>query len=214
MSSRTPSRRLQGEQPERAAIRIRLRAPMALLEQPIDGVQIVARTGVRLRTFGACRAFDVVTVHAQRHHHRPVTEAGGGQQRDRHRVRDRAGLGAHRKHIALRGHDNRPATHDRMLLRQSPRLFHRIGEQHRLQGGVGPTGKLANQLQQPLEPVGIAPHPLDEPRIGHHARFEHAGRCRHGRHAIADGMCQPAQQFVMNGEPSFRPDWVRRLAAF
>lgn len=166
---------------------------MALHEQPIDGVQIVARTGVGLQTFGACRAFHVVAIHAQRHYHRPVTEASGGEQRDRHRVRDSAGFGAHREHIALRGHDDRATAHDRMLLRQSPRLLHRISEQHRLESGIGPTGKLADQLQQPLEPVSIALHPVNEPRIGHYARFEDAGRCRHGRHAIADRMCQPAE---------------------
>ena len=213
MSSRTPSRRLQCEQPERAASRIRLRVPVALREQPVDGVQIVARTDVRLRLLGACPELHMVAVHAQRYHHGPLAQAGRGEQRDRRGVRDGAGFGAHGEYIALRGHDDRATTHDRMLLRQSPRLLHRVGEQHRLESGIGPTGKLADQLQQPLEPVGIASHPVDEPRIGHDARFQHSGRCRHGRHAIADRMCQPAQQFVMNGEPSLRPDWVRRLPA-
>jgi hypothetical protein len=212
MSYHVPTRSLQREQLERAGIRIRMHTPVARCDQPIDGVQIVVYVDVGLPILGARLELHVVTVHTQRHNDGAVTEACCGEQRHRRGVRHRAGFSAYRKHVALEFQNDRAATHGRMFLGQPPCLLHRISEQHRLERRTGTSGQLSEQLQQSLQPVGIAADAVDESGIRRDPRVELLRSGRERRHAIADRMSQTAQQFVMNGQPSLCPNRVQRLA--
>lgn len=205
MSVMRSSGRLQRGQRKAAAVGRRNSASTTGDQQPVDGVDVMAQQ-ILLRLFGAAIAArhesHDVTVRLQRHDHVGRATTGGGQQRHRGGVQYRRGLGADGHDVADTFDTYRAATQIGVLLSEPTRAVERVGEQHRLEVGMITTGELPQGLKQPLETPRIVLQPGDEARVRDHARIEHTGRCRDGGQPIADGMCQSAQQIVMNGEPA------------
>ena len=211
MSPRAASRSLQRGHGHRTPGRVGGGASVAAGEQPFHGKYVVRKgnpvgIAVSRRPVVARREPDVIADGLELGLDGAGPHARRGQQGHGNRMQQGPRLGAHGHDIAEGHHPQLAASQQRMLIDQALRAIQRVGEQHGLQGGITTAGQLAQLLQQPLQPVRIAPQTVEEARIGHSAGIEYTGRRDDRREPVADGMCQSAQQIVMHREPSFGAD--------
>ena len=189
------------------------RTPVAGRQQPAEDTRLILQRliGLAIRegsvgsSVQAHGEVHTIADRLERRHQRTGAASRRRQERDTRRVHDRDGFGAHGQHIP---HDNAAdgaAAQQRVRLHEPLRTVEGIGKQHGLERSLETTRQLPQQVQHPLEALGVLPQAVEESRVGDFARVEHTGRGADRRQPVADRVCQTAQQFVLNAEPALGP---------
>ena len=207
------ARGLQGRQLNAAAVRIRVTASVASRQKPVDRAR-VERQFIGLALTGAAIGGHLDPHHlalgGQRHAYAGAARSHSAGRRQRHaqRVLQRRRLGSDWLDIVGGDHGAGHVPVVGMMLEQRQGSAHTVAGQQRFEIGVAASRQLPQLLQQPVQTVGIGTQSGEHAFVGNTRRIEERGDGGDRRHAIAERMCQPAEQIVMYREPARRPGVV------
>ena len=210
-----------GNQHRRTVITVRT-AATERREQPVDRRHIVLGECVDTRNATIVRDGTGSEEHHvggtrdhQLHSSGPADGTQRRAQRDDNRQRECAGFGVGRLHVALEHELDRQLFELGMMRLYRDRLCDDVARDHGFGNGIDTPGQQTEQLQQALESFTFRAQRDGRGPEGRRLLFGQIGRRGDGTDTVAQAMCQPAQQIVMYGEPTGRPETgrVQRLAA-
>ena len=196
-----------------ASVLNRESAAVARVEEPLRGVDIKRRFARRLTSVDdgiGVRSHHVNTdgVRCAANVHARCTHTTGSSlrdiQRNDNRVLQRGGVGPRRCKVVIDNQLARDFTERRIKCVQRDRRARSIGRHDRLSFAAVATRQQSQELQEVFQLVGFDAQHVRRPLVGLMRQFDHMRDGRDRCNAVAERVCQPAEQFVMYRKPARR----------